>query len=222
MTTTTRDARAWEAVEEAHAAEVQERDECEACGYWRPIHGAFLRMAPPFETVPICSFCAAVSDWVTVPEVPALDSDYELMGAWSQFSGQVMQFECNLAPKYRVAMIKFEESLPEALQRWIVGSDYDWSVQGEAVAAMWQVQAFGRTLKALEPAQAYTERYQQHWAPQTIRTVIARPEVAHVWNLWLAASAAYGKKRDGDNVTGWHRWGVKHEDDCVSFEDDER
>lgn len=189
---------------------------CE-CTSGKPGDG-MLHFAQQGPAVNLCPFCATVFPSQMVvergelpPPEPVLESDTELLGAWRDFAGELVQYECTIATHYRTYKAQLEEVMPKALNRWANGSLFAEGVQQEAVRLLWYVEAFGRILRAIEPAMGHAQMTESYYpgrrTVEAVRAAVERTDVAPVFYLWLSANTISGKRRDENGLTNWHRWG---------------
>jgi hypothetical protein len=155
-------------------------------------------------TALVCPFCAVALN-LDLPPVAAapIDSDMQLLGAWAEFAGEIVQWHLSVSYKYREAKLDLEEHLPEAVTCWALGSIMDEDAQAAALVELWPVTAFGRVLRLTEVAVTYADKLQHRPDMTAIRKALAHPQVRCVWLLWLQANADTG-------ASTWHQRGVKH------------
>jgi len=188
--------------------EAQERGACSVCEEtFFERHGSLqLR----FEAL-VCPFCAVYLGCAPRPAlVPPLDDDIELLGAWSLFADDLIQWHLSVSWKYRQAKLDLDALLPEALTVWALGSLYDTGAQQAALMEMWPFLAYGRILKLTETAATYADRLHDTPDVTAIRAALALPDVGRVWELWLAANNERGLSAGSDGYSYWYRAGVNH------------
>jgi hypothetical protein len=192
----------------------EEKSLCSVCQLSTSYTGVLtLRAVVDDETC--CPFCATQFEVKeAIPGAPhelhQLDN-VQLMGAWSVFSDQLLQFHTNLAGNHRRARFDLEQVLASSQVLWACGSCFDFDKQAQAVELMWPVLIWGKILDLVEPSLCAVEAlHLGPWQPETLREVLWRPEVARCWAPWLVAN----QERLGGF---WNECGEEHEKQCRRF-----
>jgi hypothetical protein len=170
--------------------------------------------------VPICPFCVVYfkeHEWK--PQPVKFSHEYELMGAWADFSSELIDYEANVASQYRAAKRRQELALPEALQQWAMGSTIGdgQGVQFEMLDDVWAVLALGHILPKLEMAITAADQLMYRWRPDTVAATLNERSIQPVWDLWVAANAEGGLTKKSNGRTVWRNRGINYYETCGKF-----
>jgi hypothetical protein len=197
--------------------ETEERAVCFACLETSTGWFNLLALEEGRRACPFCASYLAQGEVLAAP--PNLSDDMEMLGAWSQFAGQLCHWYINLGGHCRYWKLLLEERALEEVFRWQAACESDAAdvppldpEMVETALSLWAVYLSGNILESLAPAYELADALENSIHVSRIRKAIRKPALRAVWATWCSAYAADGltplkaRSHDDNELTSWTNW----------------